>query len=100
LVAASFVDDGSVSLYELDLRKKVALVFGNEHRGVTGDAASSADVLFRIPMFGMIQSLNVSVACAISLYEALRQRIAGGGHETPKLGDDELQRLLDEWERK
>ncbi|HXF99326.1 MAG TPA: RNA methyltransferase, partial [Bacteroidota bacterium] len=60
----------AVSLYDLDLTKKVALVFGNEHRGVSDEAAEKADGNFMIPMVGMIQSLNISVACAVSLYEA------------------------------
>jgi tRNA (guanosine-2'-O-)-methyltransferase len=100
LVAASVVDAKSVSLYELDLRRKTALVFGNEHRGVSGEAASSADVLFQIPMSGMVQSLNVSVACAITLYEALRQRIKSGDFEKQKIGGGEFKKRLEEWLKK
>lgn len=99
-VAASVVSDSSVSLYDLDLRGKIAIVFGNEHRGVTDEAASRADKQFQIPMHGMVQSLNVSVACAITLFEALRQRIVAGDTEGQKLSNDDLKKMLDEWERK
>jgi tRNA (guanosine-2'-O-)-methyltransferase len=100
LVAASVVDTKSRSLYDLDLRGKTALVFGNEHRGVSVEAAKDADILFQIPMFGMVQSLNVSVACAITLYEALRQRMSAGEFDKPKIADSEFERRLDEWAKK
>jgi len=109
LVAASVVDigprlarsgSGSISLYELDLRKQIALVFGNEHRGVSEEAASSADIRFQVPMFGMVQSLNVSVACAITIYEALRQRMESGDFGKQKIGDVEFKKRLDDWAKK
>jgi tRNA (guanosine-2'-O-)-methyltransferase len=84
-------------LYDLDLTRKVALVFGNEHRGVSDEAGAKADGTFQIPMLGMIQSLNVSVACAVCLYEALRQRLAAGHLGNSKLCEDELARLYDDW---
>ncbi len=64
----------SDSLYDLDLTKKIAFVFGNEHTGVSDDVKKYSDKNFMIPMYGMIQSLNVSVAAAVCLYEAMRQR--------------------------
>ena len=75
-------------------------MFGNEHRGVSNEAASAADICFKIPMYGMIQSLNVSVACAITLYEAVRQRIQSGDHKKQKIRDEEFRKLLEEWIRK
>ena len=65
----------SLNLFDLDLTEKTAVVLGNEHRGVSEEAAEAADETFMIPMFGMVQSLNVSVASAVILYEALRQRL-------------------------
>lgn len=62
------------SLYDMDFTGKVALVFGNEHTGVSEEVREMSDRNFMIPMYGMIQSLNVSVAVAVCLYEALRQR--------------------------
>jgi tRNA (guanosine-2'-O-)-methyltransferase len=96
-IYATHLGESAVSLYDLDLTRKVALVFGNEHRGVSDEAAEKADGVFQIPMVGMIQSLNVSVACAVSLYEALRQRLAHGALEKPKLSAEELALLLDQW---
>ena len=99
-IYATRLDEKARSLYDFDLTQKVALVFGNEHRGVSDDAAEEADGLLQIPMFGMIQSLNVSVACAITLYEALRQRLAKGGYAMEKFPRQRLVELLEEWKRK
>ena len=99
-IFATHLGNESLSLYELDLAEKVALVFGNEHRGVSEEAATLADGNFQIPMFGMIQSLNVSVACAVTLFEAARQRIEAGHYRQPKFSEQELQRMLSEWEKK
>ena len=87
----------TVSLYDLDLTKKVALVFGNEHRGVSERAAEAADANFFIPMVGMIQSLNVSVAAAVALYEAFRQRLLSGEFDRPGLPAEALERLYTDW---
>jgi tRNA (guanosine-2'-O-)-methyltransferase len=48
-------------------------------------------------MMGMIQSLNVSVACAVSLFEAVRQRMAKGCYDTPTLSPEEMDRMQKEW---
>jgi len=64
----------SVDLYELELTEKVALLFGNEHDGISEEALKFVDGNYTIPQFGMVGSLNISVACAVSLYEAARQR--------------------------
>src|SRR5512141_183603 len=85
------------SLYELNLTGNVAFVFGNEHRGVSDEAAEFADANFQIPMMGMIESLNVSVAAAVCLYEALRQRAAAGAYNATALGEEELERLRAAW---
>lgn len=96
-IYATHLGSASVSLYDIDMTKKIALVFGNEHRGVSEGAATKADGNFQIPMIGMIQSLNVSVACAVSLYEALRQRLVKGALATPKLSPTELCATYDDW---
>lgn len=97
LICATRLTAESVSLYELDLTKRIAFVFGNEHRGVSTEAAGLADVNFQIPMMGMIQSLNVSVACAVSLYEAYRQRQMAGMYEKRRLRAQDYQKVLREW---
>lgn len=71
-------DKENTSLYELDLTKKVALVFGNEHRGVSEEVKKLSDSNFLIPMVGLVQSLNVSVSVAVCIYEAMRQRLVAG----------------------
>jgi tRNA (guanosine-2'-O-)-methyltransferase len=99
-IYATHLGKRSVSLYDIDLTKKVALVFGNEHRGVSEEAARLADANFRIPMTGMIQSLNVSVACAVTLYEALRQRQEKGMYRRSRFGKKQLDELFADWSRK
>ncbi len=68
------LEENAIDLYKMDFSKSIALVFGNEHDGVSEEAASLSDGNFVIPQVGMIQSLNISVACAVTLYEAFRQR--------------------------
>ncbi len=96
-IYATRVSPSAQSLYDLDLTGRVALVLGNEHRGVSDEAAARADGVFRIPMMGMIESLNVSVAAAVCLYEALRQRMKAGGYAGPQISRDELEKLSAEW---
>jgi tRNA (guanosine-2'-O-)-methyltransferase len=60
-------------------------------------AADAADANIVIPMFGMVQSLNVSVAAATILFEAQRQRLAAGMYGTPQLSPDELRDRAFEW---
>lgn len=96
-IHATRLTNHASSLYDLDLTRPVALVFGNEHRGVSEEAGEKADGNFHVPMMGMIQSLNVSVAAAVSLYEALRQRVALGRYGTASLSAEVLERTFDEW---
>jgi tRNA (guanosine-2'-O-)-methyltransferase len=76
----------------------VAFVFGNEHRGVSDEAAKFSDENFQIPMVGMIQSLNVSVACAVTLFEAARQRLLKGSYGNVKFSKEDFDRIAKEWE--
>lgn len=64
----------SISLYDIDFSNSTALVFGNEHAGLSEELLSYLDGNFIIPQFGMVQSLNISVACAVSVFEASRQK--------------------------
>jgi tRNA (guanosine-2'-O-)-methyltransferase len=97
---ATALQPESRELYGLDLAAPTALVFGNEMRGVSEAAIAGADGTVFIPMQGMVESLNISVACAVSLYEAMRQRIGRGMYETPQLDETQLAALQEEWLRK
>lgn len=99
-VYASAITTNSKLLYDIDLTEKVAIVVGNEHRGVSDIAAKSADEIFFIPQFGMVQSLNVSVATAVILYEALRQRLKKRMYDKSELDEEILNKLIDDWCRK
>jgi tRNA (guanosine-2'-O-)-methyltransferase len=78
-VYATHLDERSRPLGELSFAGKVALVFGNEHRGVSDEALALADATYAIPMRGFVQSFNVSVAAAISLAKAVERREAERG---------------------
>ena len=99
-IYASSLNSDSKNLYELDFTRKTAIIYGNEHRGLSEEAEELADERFFIPMFGMVQSLNVSVSAAISIYEALRQRSLKGLYDKSELSSKELKELTDEWVQK
>ena len=67
-------DDATQSLYDLDLTGPVALVLGAEGSGMRQLTSKTCDLLVRLPMAGAVESLNVSVASGVCLYEAVRQR--------------------------
>lgn len=81
-------------LYDFDWTVPTAIVFGNEHTGLSAEACSMADVNMIIPQVGMVQSLNISVACAVTLFEAMRQRIRKGMYDQPQLSAAEIEQLL------
>jgi tRNA (guanosine-2'-O-)-methyltransferase len=89
----------AVGLYELDLTQSVALVFGNEHDGCSDEIIQLADGNFIIPQVGMIKSLNISVACAVSLYEAYRQKNAAGHYDTAQLNKQVINELMEKWDK-
>ncbi|HMN26249.1 MAG TPA: TrmH family RNA methyltransferase [Ignavibacteriaceae bacterium] len=96
-ILASSLSEKSKNLYDLDLTQKTAIVVGNEHTGVSDEAANSADETFLIPQFGMVQSLNVSVATAVIMYEAMRQRWVKGMYDKSELDDKTLEQMIDNW---
>lgn len=87
----------AVSLYDIDFAGSVALIFGNEHSGVSDEVRELADGNFIIPQVGIIRSLNISVACAVSIYEALRQKTIAGHYEKRNLPDAQFDSLLEQW---
>ena len=97
IILTTYLSSDAVSLYELNLTNSVALVFGNEHSGVSEEIRCMCDSNFLIPQVGMIQSLNISVACAVSLYEAFRQKKIAEHYSTQKLSSIEYSTLFDQW---
>lgn len=96
-IYASLLSSDAIDLYDIDFSQKTVIVMGNESRGISEEAAKLADGVFYIPMHGMIQSLNVSVATAVILYEAQRQRRLKGMYNESELSETELNNLIDEW---
>ena len=87
-------------LNDLDLTLPTAIIMGNEHSGVDQVFENYVDGEVYIPMYGMIQSFNVSVAAAIILAEASRQRRAAGMYDKSRYSEEELQTLYAEWAQK
>ncbi|MBN2365113.1 MAG: tRNA methyltransferase [Calditrichaeota bacterium] len=80
-IYAACTEPSSKSIYEIDWRHPSAIIMGNEHRGVSKAGLKIADQTIYIPMVGMVESLNVSVATAVILYEAFRQRQGAGKYK-------------------
>jgi tRNA (guanosine-2'-O-)-methyltransferase len=81
----------------VDYTLPTAILLGAEKPGVSAEALDLADGTIFIPIIGAVESLNVSVAAAVILYEAQRQRQAAGLYEVIQLGEETRQRLLFEW---
>ncbi|MDH7514964.1 MAG: RNA methyltransferase [Bacteroidota bacterium] len=99
-VYASRLGTSSLSLFDIDATHPSAFVFGNEHRGVSDECLALADTAYMIPMAGMIQSLNVSVAAAVTVYEAFRQRTRAGFYDAPRLDEATIRERLEVWARR
>lgn len=99
-ILATALDARAEQLYAQDLTQQVALVFGNEQRGVSEAGRTEADGTVYIPMHGMVESLNISVAAAVTLYEAMRQRQAAGMYDAPRLDEATRAAMLEDWLRR
>ena len=73
-IISTYLREDTKNLYEIDFKGKSAIVLGTENSGLTQDWLEHSDFLVKIPMNGMVDSLNVSNAAAICIYEALRQK--------------------------
>ena len=93
-ILATHLSPTAVNFRDIDYTKPTAILMGNEQSGLTDEALALADQDIIIPMNGMVQSLNVSVAAALVLFEAQRQRQAKGMYDTPQLPREEYQRIL------
>jgi len=97
-ILTTHLSSDAVDLYTVDLTRSIALVFGNEHSGVSDEIRALADGNFIIPQVGIIRSLNISVACAVTLYEAFRQRTVANQYDRPGLDSERYRQLFREWE--
>jgi tRNA (guanosine-2'-O-)-methyltransferase len=96
-LVAAHLDESARDYRAVDYTRPTAFVIGTELFGVSAEAVERADELITIPMLGMSQSLNVSVACALVLYEAQKQREAVGMYAESRLDPAERARLRFEW---
>ncbi len=95
-VLATHLSDKAIDFREIDYTRPTCILMGQEKTGITREALALADQDIIIPMLGMVQSLNVSVASALILYEAQRQRQIAGMYQRDHclLDEEEQQRLL------
>jgi len=96
LVSAHFSDQ-AVDYRELDYTVPTALILGAEMHGVSATALKASDHQVVIPMLGMVHSFNVSVAAAVILLEAQRQRVLSGSYDRPQLNGAQYQQTLFRW---
>jgi tRNA (guanosine-2'-O-)-methyltransferase len=96
-ILAAHVRPGSVDFRDVDYGLPTAVVMGSELEGISEAAAAAADRWIHIPMQGMVESFNVSVATALILYEAQRQRERAGLYDRPQLAGRRFDETLFEW---
>jgi len=96
-IVAADVSGETSDFRALDYVRPTALVIGSELDGLSREAAADADVCIQVPLMGMVESLNVSVAVGVILYEAARQREIAGCYAQRRIGDLEFRRKVFEW---
>ena len=96
-VVVTHLSEKSISYRKVDYTQKSMIVMGNEAEGVSEEVLALADEVVVIPMQGMAQSLNVSVATALLLYEAQRQLDEAGAYDSPKLSLEQREKIKFEW---
>jgi tRNA (guanosine-2'-O-)-methyltransferase len=94
---AAHASSSALDYRDVDYTAKVAVILGAELLGPSEAALAQADVQVAIPMQGLGESVNVSVACAVILFEAQRQRLAAGMYEHSRLSPEQFERTLFEW---
>jgi tRNA (guanosine-2'-O-)-methyltransferase len=99
-IYATALNESSRDLFGVDFTEPAAIAFGNEMRGLSQEAIERADATIEIPMVGMVRSLNISVACAVTLYEAFRQRREAGFFTSARIAGDSRSALISDWLRR
>lgn len=98
-IIATALTGNAQSLFETDLtQEKLAIMVGNEHKGLSEYAVQKADKVITIPMQGMVQSLNLSVTAAIMIFEVFRQRSETG--KTYKIAEEKAKEITEKWLKK
>ena len=96
-VVVTWLGEDTLDFREVDYTKPTVIVVGNEVEGVQPELLPCATHRIKIPMLGMVRSLNVSVATAVILYEALKQREKKGMYHQPQLSQEEVEKILHLW---
>jgi len=96
-IAATHLSEEAAPYTSLDYTEPTVIVFGNESEGISEEALKLSDNVIKIPMVGMVQSLNLSVSVGIILYEAMKQRQNKGYYSNLRLSTDEFQSFLNQW---
>lgn len=96
-IVTANLSTSAIDFREVDYTQPTALLLGTEKSGVSDEALRQTDIEVTIPMMGMVESFNVSVACAIILTEAQRQRQLAGLYSRRRLPDNEYQNILFQW---
>lgn len=91
------LDENAKTIYDINWNKPSAIVVGNEHRGVSLETQELSTENIYIPMNGIVESLNVSVATAVTLYEASRQRKLSGKYPNNDIDQIWLEEKLNNW---
>ena len=91
------LDENAKTIYDVDWTKPSTIIIGNEHRGVSSDVQKISTQNLYIPMKGIIESLNVSVATAVTLYEAFRQREISQKYPNKSIDSKWLEKKLSNW---
>jgi tRNA (guanosine-2'-O-)-methyltransferase len=97
LIVAAHLSPEAREFRDVDYVRPTAILLGQERLGVSAEAQAAADCFVRIPMLGLVGSLNVSVAAALILFEAQRQRSCAGLYDRPRLPEETRRRVLFEW---
>lgn len=96
-IAATHLGENSLPYTALDYAQPLAIAFGNESEGISQEALGLADFRIKIPMMGMVQSLNLSVSVGIILYEAIKQRREKGFFKKSRLPSEEFNKYFKKW---
>lgn len=96
-VVAAHPAEGAMDYREYDYTRPTAIMMGAELHGVSDEGLAAADAHVVVPMEGLVRSLNVSVAAALLLFEARRQRESAGYYATRRISDQVFESRLFEW---